>query len=92
MSKVYKIVAAGIDQNDSGDNLFCSLCGYTLTSEDDLQSNSDHSCCHECFLNFAQSRKNEWKEGWRPKKSTIRKYINNRKRLIINITKRQEKS
>lgn len=90
MSTQYKIVINESTQNDPGDHFFCDLCGFPLRSESDFQSNSDHSCCNDCFLTFAQSRKDKWSEGWRPKKSEIRKYINNRKRLIINAVKRQE--
>ena len=87
MSRAYEIVLHRESQNDSEDNFFCNLCGFTLRTEGDHQSHSDHQCCKECFLTFAEFRKNEWSLGWRPKKSVVRKYINNKKRLIINAAK-----
>lgn len=90
MSRQYKIEFIRDPENDSGDHFFCNLCGFILKTHSDHQSHSDHSCCHECYLTFGESRKQEWKEGWRPKKSEIRKYINSRKRLLINAAKRQE--
>ena len=90
MSRRYEIVPLEGTQSDSGDQFFCPLCGFMLSSESDHQQYSDHSCCNECYLTFAESRKKEWATGWRPKKSEVRKYINKRKRLIINTSKRQE--
>ncbi len=84
MLGTYDIVINEAAQNASEDIFFCPLCGFTMQTALDFQSHSDHGCCHECFITFVESRKNEWESGWRPKKSEIRKYINNRKRLIIN--------
>ena len=90
MSRHYEIEVFESTQNNSRDHFFCNLCGFILKTHDDLQSHSDHSCCTECYLTFAESRRDEWAAGWRPKKSEIRKYINSRKRLLINAAKRQE--
>ena len=90
MSRLYKIVSFGETESSVGDHFFCDLCGFILKTESDIQSHSDHSCCHECYLTFVESRRDEWKGGWRPKKSEVRKCINDRKRLLINTTKHQE--
>lgn len=90
MSRQYEIRVLKGTQSLSEDHFFCPLCGFILSSALDHQSHSDHSCCHECYLTFAESRKEEWRDGWRPKKSEIRKYINSRKRLLISAAKRQE--
>jgi len=90
MSKQYEIKFIKDTESSAREHFFCNLCGFILGGERDHQSHSDHSCCHECYLTFVESRKKEWSEGWRPKKSVIRKYINGRKRLIINASKRQE--
>ena len=90
MSTKYKIVTSKTLKDYSGDNFFCSLCGFTLRSQDDFRVNSEYFCCHECYLTFVESRIEKWREGWRPKKSDIRKYINNRKSLIINAEKNWE--
>ena len=90
MSRQYEIKVIKGTQSSSVDHFFCPLCGFILSSELDHQSHSDYFCCHECYLTFVESRKEAWCEGWRPKKSEIRKYINSRKRLLINAAKRQE--
>ena len=82
MSRAYEIINITDDENDSGDNFFCNLCGFSLSTLGDFQSQARYLCCQECFLEFGESRKQEWDEGWRPKKSDLKKYINNRKRLI----------
>ena len=56
--------------------------GFMLCTQEDFQINSEYFCCHECYLTFAESRKEKWKSGWRPKKVDINKYIKQRKRLI----------
>ena len=67
MSRLYKIVSFGETESSVGDHFFCDLCGFILKTESDIQSHSDHSCCHECYLTFVESRRDEWKGGWRPK-------------------------
>lgn len=90
MSRPFKIVCLGDTESSPEEHFFCDLCGFILKTESDIQSHSDHLCCNECFLTFAESRRDAWKDGWRPKKSDVRKYINTRKRLLINTTKHQE--
>jgi hypothetical protein len=84
MSQTYEIVVSQTLQNDSGDQFFCNLCGFTLRTREDFRVNSEHSCCYDCYLTFVESQKEKWSTGWRPKKSVVRQYINNKKRLIIN--------
>jgi hypothetical protein len=90
MFKQYDLISVNQTESSLKDHFFCSVCGFILKTEDDLQKHSEYLCCNECYLNFAESRIEEWKLGWRPKKRDIKKYINDRKRLIINITKNQE--
>ena len=94
MSKIYKIKnnfheCTGASPDPAGETFFCSLCGFILSTESDIQSHSENDCCHECYLTFVESRRDSWKKGWRPKKREINKYINNRKKLIINTEKRR---
>lgn len=91
MSKVYKIKNNFNTLPDfTEETFFCNLCGFMLNSENDIQHHSEHGCCYECYLTFGESRKTLWEKGWRPKKREIGKYITNRKRLIINTTKKEE--
>ena len=88
MSRVFKINVTEDTQDDSRDHFFCDMCGFVLNTLADNQSQAENQCCYECYLTFIEPRRKAWAEGWRPKKSEIRKYINNRKRLIINVAKR----
>ena len=88
MSRVFKINVTEDTQNESRDHFFCDICGFILNTLADHQSQAANKCCQECYLAFGESRKKDWSEGWRPEKSGIRKYINNRKRLVINVAKR----
>ena len=61
------------------DKFYCVTCKFPLASNDDFKCNRDYKCCYECFLKFVESRKKEWKDGWRPKQNLIDSYIENRK-------------
>lgn len=88
MSRAFKIVVTEDTQSDSRDHFFCPICGFILSTYEDHQSQTENDCCHSCYLNFVEPRQQDWNAGWRPKKNEIRKYINNRKRLVISAAKR----
>jgi hypothetical protein len=68
MSKVYKIAFTNKSKKNIEDNFFCNICGFVLSSQEDIVLHEKYGCCHECFLTFAESRRESWKAGWRPKK------------------------
>ena len=67
--------------NCKKDHFYCNICNYPLCSDEDFASNDEYECCHECFLTFAEARKKQWKNGWRPKQKTVDSYINKRKNI-----------
>ena len=70
------------------DEFFCKICDYPLVSFKDFTSQKEYHCCNDCFLKFAESRKEDWKNGWRPNKKAINDYIKVKKQIhecIINI-------
>jgi len=69
------------------DTFFCKLCGFPLTSYQDFEKNRMYNCCHECYLTFAESRRNDWKNGWRPDKTKVEQYIYNRKSMLLKSNK-----
>lgn len=79
-----------IDNTDKkNDVFFCNICNYPLITKRDFDAQKEYSCCNECFLSFAESRKESWIAGWRPPKLKIQEYLKVRKRSnerIINIT------
>ena len=63
------------------ERFYCQVCQYPLLSSEDFEKDSKYQCCHECYLQFAESRREEWKNGWRPKKSIVNSYISIRRKL-----------
>ena len=63
------------------ERFYCEICQYPLLSAQDFEKDSEYECCHECYLQFAESRRDEWKNGWRPKKSVVNSYISIRRKL-----------
>lgn len=73
--------------NEEKDAFFCNICKYSLITFNDFISNNRHNCCHECFLNFVECRKEDWDNGWRPDKEVLHKYLKERKQLLEKIIK-----
>ena len=69
------------NDNIKDDKFYCVMCDYPFLTKDDFMLNLKYQCCHECYLNFVESRKDEWKKGWRPKQEVIDNYIENRRKL-----------
>ncbi len=67
------------------DNFYCTVCKLPLVSQQDFEKNELFECCQNCFLNFVESRKEDWIAGWRPEKSVLRKKINFRKQVMTKI-------
>jgi len=63
------------------EDFYCPLCSFPYLTNDDLDKAETFECCHECYLQFAESRKEAWKSGWRPKKSVVNSYISIRRKL-----------
>ena len=80
----HKIVVIGKVKKE---NFYCKLCNFPLVTKQDFDANKGYDCCHECYLQFAQSRRNEWKSGWRPNKTDVRSYISIRRKLYNNKSK-----
>ena len=74
--------------NLESNSFFCEICNYPIITQKDFDSSKGYNCCHECFLQFAQSRREEWKRGFKIDKTELSEYLNIRKQLnekIINI-------
>ena len=66
---------------------YCEICNYPLLTSKDFEKDNQYECCHECYLQFAESRREEWKNGWRPKKSVVNSYISIRRKLYNQSSK-----
>ena len=78
-----------VKSDDTTSNFFCKICNYVLITQKDFLCDKEYNCCSECYLQFVESRKEEWKKGYKIDKIELSKYLNIRKQLnekIINIT------
>ena len=77
-----------VDRIGEESTFFCKLCGFPLRSRDDFEASKDYDCCNNCYLTYVESRRKEWKEGWRPDKETLEEYIYMRKFVLLNQEKK----
>jgi hypothetical protein len=90
MSKANDVIF--IDESDGEKiGLFCKVCDYILSSQQDIETSRQYSCCNECYMTFAASREEEWQQGWRPDEETLNRYKESRRILISNLNKILEK-
>lgn len=54
--------------------LFCNVCSFVMNRSEDTESYNRFKCCYDCELKFAQSRSDDWLNGWRPKKEDIKSH------------------
>jgi len=73
-----------IDNVSEDESFFCKLCRFPLRTQEDFSHHKTYFCCYECYLTYAESRRKEWKEGWRPDKKTLEEYIYKRKSALIH--------
>jgi protein-arginine kinase activator protein McsA len=69
------------------ERFYCAICQYPLLTFEDFERDREYGCCQECYLQFAESRREEWKNGWRPKKSDVNSYISIRRKLYKQSSK-----
>tara|TARA_A100001011_G_C13873451_1_gene659947 strand:- start:178 stop:447 length:270 start_codon:yes stop_codon:yes gene_type:complete len=80
-----KIIFKNNLSDNNGEKFFCELCGFPLVSHADFSAASNYNgVCQECYLSFVESRRKEWKDGWRPDKETLEEYIYKRKDILLN--------
>ena len=87
MSPVSKVLFINETKQKKQIKLWCPLCDYLLNSSRDIHCVKEHSCCEECWMTFGQMRQDEWKEGWRPGKETLKRYKQSRRIINIDIKK-----
>jgi hypothetical protein len=81
VSGFFVIKPSGVD---SPIPLSCPICDSLLRSRDDELSYIDYCCCYLCALRWAHSRKNEWKDGWRPTSEEIAQVVSERPPILVN--------
>lgn len=70
------------ESTNDNNTFFCNLCKFPLITFLDFEKQEEYDCCQNCYMQFVESRKKEWQEGWRPKRKEVDSYI----RLRNNVT------
>ena len=65
--------------NCEKENFFCKICKFPMTNYRDYKTSKAWDCCNHCYLEFAEARRKDWKDGWRPDKTVVDRYIYKRK-------------
>ena len=82
-----KIITKSIKKS----NFFCDICSYPLVMRVDFMKHDEYGCCFECYMTFAEARKEEWKKGYRPDQTKVDEYIYLRKKMCISTIEPMEK-
>ena len=69
------------------ERFYCTICEYPLVTSADFEKDDKYHCCNDCYLKFVESRKIEWKNGWRPKKADVNSYISIKRKLYKHLSK-----
>ena len=78
--KLYKLIDRTVTKRTG---IFCAVCNFLLKSIDDDRAVREYDCCHDCYLRYAESRKEAWKAGWRPSREIVDEIYKEKSRLFI---------
>jgi hypothetical protein len=62
----------------------CPNCHLLMRSKEDELAWDKFQCCNICSMEWAESQKENWKNGWRPSPEEISKKLQSRIYLSIN--------
>jgi C4-type Zn-finger protein len=71
--------------------LFCSLCELPHIKIKDRYCFSEFGICSECGYKFAEVKRKEWNNGWRPSTEEIYIYVTERRDMIKSIRRKHAK-
>ena len=84
-----KIVFKDNCKSEDECKFFCTFCQLAHSTFEDLEiAKKWNGACEECYLTFIESRRREWKDGWRPDKETLEEYIYKRHNIILGQEKK----
>ena len=90
MFNIVKFKVLEDDDVEEDTNMFCDICGYILTSQEDHEHHSKYNHCHECYLTFIEGSRHEWYVGKRPKQDVLDKYLMLRSSIYQKIGEKSE--
>ena len=62
------------DETSQKEKFFCDYCNLAFETFEDFNKRNTYGCCQECYMTFVESRKKEWKDGWRNSKKELKEY------------------
>ena len=65
--------------------LFCPICNFAVRTYEDRSCYESKQCCSKCAMVFADSRLDEWKDGWRPTTEQIQEEVNRRLSIPVSV-------
>tara|TARA_Y100000310_G_C20231047_1_gene600253 strand:+ start:67 stop:381 length:315 start_codon:yes stop_codon:yes gene_type:complete len=57
----------------------CPICTFMMCGAYDTETFIRYDCCERCYIQFAESKTEQWKAGWRPDNDIVHQYIMKRK-------------
>lgn len=53
----------------------CPICHLLMRTSDDSLAFSKFDCCDACAARWAEPRREEWADGWRPSDDVVEKFV-----------------
>lgn len=72
-----------MSDTNKGTPLFCPVCDTVMAGMRDAEYHSQHNCCEECGMKWAERHRKEWTAGWRPNNDEVQTVIEDRRRRIF---------
>jgi hypothetical protein len=80
-SERFDIVTIYFKNRDGFVPISCPVCSFLMRGSSDSESYFKFKCCFDCDMKWAQSRKKDWEDGWRPTDDEIKQEISQRKKI-----------
>jgi hypothetical protein len=55
-------------------SFFCPVCEFMIETRKDSSYIMSTGCCENCATYFAEPRRKQWQEGWRPSRDELESY------------------
>ena len=62
------------NKDDKSSNFFLySVSNFLLQTYHDFNIKKEYNCCYSCYIQFAEAKRTDWKNGWRPEQKRRRR-------------------
>lgn len=66
-------------------DFFCTVCQFPFATYHDFNIKKEYNCCYDCYIHFAEAKRTDWKNGWRPDKKDVTAHVKTKKQLNSRI-------